>query len=316
MTVCVAAIASYLYPNSEVEHPVVIYCADRMITVGDKREYELLDQTKMFPLAPQIRILVSGKLDALLPICRDTHATVQELQLELVAEVAAAFADHFRVHRQHRVERLYFQPYGLTIDDFIARHKELAPEFRERLDDSINNPDDDLGEVIILGIDRQGPHIFTVCDPGVEASCDATGYAAIGIGAEHAEAAFAASLYTIRREWTLAMMTTFFAKKAAEVAPGVGEAADFYYLANEEVYFEPLSNTVEKLDAMYAERQSSENEALERDAQTLAKLLKEENLAQDLGSPDPDPQTSEHNEKQAPGEDVLPEDEKQSDSLD
>lgn len=279
MTVCVAAIASWKAEPS-VDLPVIIYAADRMITIGGTREYELLDQTKMYPIADNIKILASGHLDALLPVCQTTRLEMLNQGTMLVAEAAAMFAGNFQAHRRHLVERTQFEPRGLTIDSFMARQKEFAPEVRERLENALDDPADDLGAILIFGIDKTGAHIFTVEDPGIERGWDATGFAAVGIGAEHAETVFTSSLYTVRRDLLPAMISTFFAKKAAEEAPGVGKNTDLYYLTQfGEEYFEPLSNVVQTLDKMYAERQQEESRTIARNAQALGKLLIEERYA-------------------------------------
>ena len=78
---------------------------------------------------------------------------------------------------------------------------------------------------IIAGIDPTGAHIYTVYNN--EARCvDNVGFAAIGIGARHASSQFMFARHAWNSPFPQTLLLTYYAKKKAEVAPGVGIGTD------------------------------------------------------------------------------------------
>jgi hypothetical protein len=130
VTVCVAAIAEWI-DNDQVRHPLLILASDRMITVRRKREYELRDLTKTFWLTDRAAVMVSGDPDSLLLVCQETWRTIRDRNVQQVSQMVEIFADSYQEARRKYIEREKFQPFGLTIDDFIKRQQTMTPEFRE-----------------------------------------------------------------------------------------------------------------------------------------------------------------------------------------
>ena len=274
MTVCIAAIG--MFTQETLQQPVVILCSDRMITARRIREYELAEQTKSIWHRPDVALMMSGSVDSLLEAY---HCTFKAVGRETtIAELAKGMADEMQKLRRREIERLYFEPYNLTIDDFIRRQKEWTPDFWERLNSYIGDDEADLGEVIIAGFDADGSaHLYTIQGAGWERSWNATGYCAIGIGAEHAEAEFAHALYSPKRPWVQAMRITFFAKKRAEEAPGVGPTTDLWHIMPGGAwYYQPQSQTVQSLSSLFRMTRDSEIGTIRTDADTLARVLAEE----------------------------------------
>jgi hypothetical protein len=80
-------------------------------------------------------------------------------------------------------------------------------------------------DVIVAGVDNGGAQIYVINDGNF--SCyNAIGFAAVGSGAGHAESQFMLARHAWNSPLPDTLLLTYFAKKRAEVAPGVGIATD------------------------------------------------------------------------------------------
>ncbi len=262
------------------------------MTARQIREYELADQTKSIWVREEpypILLLISGQIDSLLEVCRATRPETADGRLVGVGEFAREFAVQFQQYRRYQIEQRFFQPLGLTIEGFMDRQSEWSPDLAAQLHSRLR-ANSDLGEALIVGFDESGDGaIYTVTEPGIEEAWNGTGFAAIGIGSEHAEAEIIKASYTPKRPWMEAMRLTFFAKKRAEEAPGVGANSDLWYLTVVgSHYFPPMSTTVLELERMYEEMRARERQEIVDHASQLAALWSEESRAET-----PEPQARE-----------------------
>jgi len=290
LTVCIAAIGTWLDGNRTRE--VIILAGDRMITAGNIREYELQEQTKLAWYRNNVAVMMAGSVDQLLEAF---NSVVSRLGHDAtVAELSKALADEIQNSRRRDIERIHFEPYNLTIDQFIKRQKEWTPDFWERLNTVIDDSEADIGEVIVAGFDPDGAaHLYSIEGAGRERPWRSTGYCAIGIGWRHAEAEFAHARFSPKREWIQTMRITFFAKKRAEEAPGVGYSTDLWYVTPAGAsYFPPGGNIVSLLDHMYSLSVNAELSNIVSDANALEAALLEER-----GAVQPNPGTEEERAK-------------------
>jgi len=86
-------------------------------------------------------------------------------------------------------------------------------------------------ETIIAGMDETGPHIYSIDSDGVSSCNDSAGFAAIGIGARHAESQFMFQHFAPHWHIGPALILLYTAKRRAEVAPGVGSETDMFLIA-------------------------------------------------------------------------------------
>ena len=274
MTVCIAALSRHVDANG-VQYPIVILAADRMITARRIREYEFADQTKLIWHRSNVAVLMSGSLDSLFLAYQNAQSRAASDCA--IKDLAKLLAEEIQAVRRRDVERLFLQRYNLTIDSFIARQREWTPDFFERLNAHITDINNDLGEVIIAGFDDNVAHIYTIEEAGWERPWDGTGFCAIGIGAEHAEAAFTRAQYTPKTNWISAMRLTYFAKRRAEEAPGVGWSTDLWFVTSQgPMYFWPSSKVDTELGNMYHARRMADIEADTQDILKLGAILEEE----------------------------------------
>ena len=287
VTICVAARAQYEVKGDY--HPIITIAADRMITNRQKQEYELRDQTKLIWLdtiranattpglhAEQVAVLMAGQVDSLMEITVSAGKRIGDEEVTAVHDMVGILVDEFHRFRRDMVERLYLKKYNLTIDKFIGDQRKFDRTFFEKIESQIDDPETDIGDLLVAGMDNDGAHIYTIHDPGIDVPASGTGFAAIGIGEDEAETVFTSATYTPFFDWLEAITLTYYAKKAAERSPGVGPNTDLWYITmGGNRYMPPLSNTVLRLSGMHEKRNEERRAALIEDAGMLAGILLE-----------------------------------------
>ena len=142
----------------------------------------------------------------------------------------------------------------------------MAPDFIKSLTrDMIQYPMPDVS-ILITGLDPQGAHIFVV-DDGSPHCLDKVGFAAVGIGARHAESQFMLAGHSGLSQIPETLLLVFTAKRRAEVAPGVGRATDMILIGPGLGVTVPIDDgIVTDLGKMYERNADKEKEA-RKDAQ-------------------------------------------------
>jgi hypothetical protein len=109
-------------------------------------------------------------------------------------------------------------------------------------------------EVAIAGIDAGGSHLYYVGNPGTVISFEKLGYTSIGSGATHVAIKFALELQ--HPSFTLAetLVSVYGAKKASEVAPGVGQGTEIKVISSGNIWAVP-SELIELLKKAHEERE-------------------------------------------------------------
>jgi hypothetical protein len=81
-----------------------------------------------------------------------------------------------------------------------------------------------------LAADAENAHIYSLDERGIVSCLDDVGFAAIGSGSWHAKSRLMQWGYVNSTLFVQALAASFAAKRAAEVAPGVGTATDIHIL--------------------------------------------------------------------------------------
>lgn len=81
-------------------------------------------------------------------------------------------------------------------------------------------------EFLVAGVDDSGAHVAHVGNPGVISQLQKLGHAAIGSGGIHALTRLSLAAQHRKRGLSETLADVYTAKRAAEVAPGVGDATD------------------------------------------------------------------------------------------
>jgi 20S proteasome alpha/beta subunit len=92
-------------------------------------------------------------------------------------------------------------------------------------------------ELIVAGTDDTGAHLFIASHPGQVAPADTMGFAAIGSGGLHAAIRVSLAQHTKAASLADGVYGVYEAKKAAEVAPGVGKLTDMAVIRDGKIRF-------------------------------------------------------------------------------
>jgi hypothetical protein len=246
------------------ENSIILGASDRMLTAGDI-QFEPGD-IKIRRLTTSIAILTAGDSDLHAEILQSVFSEVRAIDLDdswEIKEIAEMYAKYYGEVRSKRAERAYLSPLRLTMDEFLDRQQSMDSDTVARLTTEIINFDAGCAQAIVAGIDSTGPHLWVVDNESV--SChDRVGFAAIGAGEWHAKSQFMFAGYGRFISVPRAMRITYGAKKRAEVAPGVGNATDMFYIGPDLGSFTWFrSNITNKLEEIYQRLRTQEEEAAE-----------------------------------------------------
>ncbi len=166
----------------------------------------------------------------------------------------------YQAARRKKIEEVYFNPRGLTLERYLAEGRSLIPEVAMMLDEHLATYDYEV-EVLVAGVDSDGAHIYGIYNPGTAECFDALGHHAIGSGETHAAFTLIDGAHTHSASLQETMWAVYEAKKLAERAPGVGQAEDFAIIEQGAIlYFG--SDTVARLAELHEEMAKSKSGCL------------------------------------------------------
>lgn len=90
-------------------------------------------------------------------------------------------------------------------------------------------------EIMVAGIDETGAHLFAITHPGILLPMQTTGFTAIGTGGTHAAVRISLGRQTPDVMLAETTYNVYEAKRASEVAPGVGLLTDMAVLTKKGV---------------------------------------------------------------------------------
>ena len=231
MTVCTASLFYWFYGPDDFG-PAVIAASDRMLTdVGLGVEYEGSHRKAAF-FGPHHMVLVSGDLSFCSLALQALNEHYAGSPPESTAQLAIALGDIIGRLNGDRAARKYLNPLGLSPSVIKANPKGLAgfglPDaLIEQLAGQMQTEKAGI-DAIVIGHDARIANIYHVDGEGIFSSHIDIGFLSIGTGAVHASSHFMQLPYKHQVGYHTALRSTFFAKKAAEAAPGVGQATDIF----------------------------------------------------------------------------------------
>lgn len=215
MTICIGAICE--------ERKKAVFALDRMLTSRElSLEFEH-DERKIDEISDTCVALTAGEALAPTKLFRDVKAKISKTSS--IAEICDITTEVFRQYKMKRVEEKFFKPRDLTIEKFYQIQKSLVPEVVMRLERAIETEHFGV-HILLLGVDRDGGHIYNIVDPGTSECHDKIGFDAIGSGLPHAVSTFVDYNYAPNLNLKKALYVVYEAKKGAERAPGVGTITD------------------------------------------------------------------------------------------
>lgn len=304
VTVCVAAIC---------ESDRVICASDRMFTAGDI-QFEP-PQTKHVYLTKSITVMLAGDATFATEIMLKVQGVVQKRVEDdpakwwTLQEVVDLYRKFFNECRNRRAEQRILSPLGLDINSFATMQSVMAAHLVTQIATELISFEPPEIELIFAGNDPSGVHIY-VADGGNITCRDTAGFAAIGAGYWHANSQFMFARHARSKSLPETLLLTFFAKKRAEVAPGVGKFTDMFSIGPELGSFILIgSHVLEKLTKVYESEQKSYDKATEKAKKSIETYVKElTDAATAAAAKDDQKQTANTNGREAsPGPKELPE---------
>lgn len=219
MTVCIAA-------NCAKDEAVVV-ASDRMLSAPFLTlEFDHPD-AKIDVVSQTCVALTAGDALASHGVLSAGPGLAGQLQDPFISD----FADHIRKNfveaRRRFANEQILEPRGLNFEGFYQHGgiNNLPRDLALLLDSNIQRLQ--LGVSIMLaGVDRSGPHIYSIEDPGALVCYDRLSYHAIGSGHRHAILTMVAHAQHHTMGLNQTVFNVFCAKKAAEAAPGVGQSTE------------------------------------------------------------------------------------------
>jgi len=266
MTVCIAAIA-----NGGTH---VVTAADRMFTVGPPLNVEFEPQiTKVEQMSPSCLAMGAGNslfVDQILKSAKEAYRNVPGAS---VTQIAISVKEAYAKLREESIEeQIVKQTLGNDFLAFRARGGTLPaylqpqPAIYQQIIVQANQFN--LGvDLIVTGIDDGGSHVYYVGNPGTMVSFDKIGYNAVGSGASHVAIRFALECMHPKTPLEDVLLAVYLAKKAAEVAPGVGQETEIRVISSKEVWPAP--------DSFIATLQEAQSEKAKKAAPNADKVKAE-----------------------------------------
>jgi hypothetical protein len=225
MTVCIAAISD--------GGKKIVVAADRMFTAPPpvNLEFETAEK-KIEALSPSCVALLSGNSAFGTEIMQGALATLQGAQQPQVLFAADAIKNSYVNVRARKVRESVIVP---NLGPDYLRAEQLGTSLPAYLKDQGGlymqlvggmNGFNIGADIIVAGVDNRGAKLAVIGHPGTIAWLDKLGYAAIGSGGNHALMRLALGAHTRDSPLVDTLYRVYDAKRASEVAPGVGQATD------------------------------------------------------------------------------------------
>ncbi len=214
-----------------------IVAADRMLTQeGLSVEFETLEP-KIEEITKSCVVMTAG--DALIKheILQSAKASIGSSAISQIPQLVEEIKKAFVNERKKRFEEAELKPRGLTLVDFYSgAQRAMDPNISMRLDKALSEAEINL-QMIIVGVDQIGAHLYCLVDPGVSQCFNPLGFCGFGSGYPHAMSAFIFNNYNTSLNLNKAVFLVYEAKRRAEAAPGVGRDYTDLAIINQEIRY-------------------------------------------------------------------------------
>jgi 20S proteasome alpha/beta subunit len=273
VTVCVAALFRWNYSTAPgvINHGVAaLTLSDRMITAGDV-QYEP-QQQKIAQLNARTLALIAGDFSihsqAIQKVAKDV---AKRIDLH-PSEIARLYGRAIQEIKLQQAEDIFLAPLGLNTDTLLAQQRDISADFVDGIKRQMQGYRGEDVEALIVGGDGTNAHVYGVDTRGIINCADDVGFGAIGIGAWHAKSILMQLGYVNTFILAPALAAAYAAKKAAEIAPGVGWATDINLVFND--HTEPMVPVLfEGIEGIYRDYLSELMGLRERNVTRLAEVI-------------------------------------------
>lgn len=251
MTICIATICD--------EFKKVVVASDRMITgryPPIEFEHEI---SKINKLTETCVMLSAGNALPSEELLQKVKPKIREKGGLSIAQINDIIEEAYEELRTKEIEARYLRPRKImTIENFYKEYINKIPQgMAAALDGEMANFQYDL-VILVAGVDEEGAHLFTVHNPGISNYHNRLGYCSIGIGDLHSSISLISSNFSPHTKLIHGIFNTYKAKRAAEVAPGVGRATDMAVIDSKGIKT-LTEGDIKKLEEVYQETNRPQN---------------------------------------------------------
>jgi 20S proteasome alpha/beta subunit len=232
MTVCVGAICE--------DSKTVVVAADKMVTFGPPMSLQIEPDTfrKIWEVNNQSVILFAGNVpdgEEIVSTVLNECARDKKYPIKTIGEkVKTAYI----ALKRKRVEEQFLRPMlGADFGQFQTMVTQSSSSLLLQQVLGMISQHNLQTEVLVAGVDDSGAHLFTVAHPGQLLPADTMGYLTTGSGGLHAAVRLSLAQHSKVAPLVDTVYNVYEAKKAAEVAPGVGKLTDLAVIKAGRVIF-------------------------------------------------------------------------------
>lgn len=191
-------------------------------------------QMKLGQLGRRVSLLTAGEIHIHSEALREAQKDIQSLPTEDVQQIAEIYAANVRAVKLRMAAQLHLAAYGLDEISFLARQRDMSPELVMDLANKMERYSLEI-EALIVGLDGNGkPGIYHIDEKGVATNHTDIGFMTIGSGGPHARLQFMSAGYSqYNSNYYMSLTMSYFAKKSAEVSPGVGTSTDIVLITRD-----------------------------------------------------------------------------------
>ena len=231
MTVCVGVICD--------GGKGAVLAADEMVTFGAPMSLQTEPPafSKIQFLTNESVCLFSGTVPDGEEIFVNSKAKAAAAGKQPVSQVAETVKISYKELKHKRIEETIIQPLlGTDFAGFrqLVGQSLASPQILQQVFGLISQHNLQI-DILISGFDDTGHHLFIVTHPGISQPANMLGFAAIGSGYLHAMVSLSLAGQTKVTPFAETVLNIYKAKKAAEVAPGVGRRTDMVILRNDKI---------------------------------------------------------------------------------
>lgn len=262
MTVGIAAIA-----NGQ-NNPHVVFCADRMVTLGQGTSIEYEDtSSKLEKVVDTDSIIAMAVGSGSLSLIDSTIRWQENLMVDSppsdLTELADQFRQSFQAIERDTINQRSLSTFDVEIEDFLVEDLNVPTQFQEAIINDISNIRSQLREgmnMIIGGVDQDDAQLYIIGGPDYTDMTN-TGYAIVGSGTDSAQLTFLRNRYdSDEADVKDGIFAVAEAKIQAEERQGVGQQMDMAVLGPEGIEtvddIDRLRQLLEEVqDAQQSERQ-------------------------------------------------------------
>lgn len=228
-----------------------VVAADKMVTFGAPMSLQTEPPTfqKIARLTEKTLLAFSGGVSDGEALITGALPQITAAPHQPVQDIAEAVKLSYIALKRLRAEENYLRPLlGADFQQFQALiAQSSSSQILQQVLMLISQHNLNL-DALIVGADDAGTHLFAAIHPGQLLSVNTQGFAAIGSGGLHAAVRLSLAQHTKSTPLVETVYNVYEAKKAAEVAPGVGKMTDMAIVHDSKIFFvgQPLFAILEQ----------------------------------------------------------------------